>query len=52
MLKGISRKKLGLRQQTIDRYYEPEEDQEGHKGQDRFETTDRIIMNKIERDRG
>ena len=52
MLKGISQKKLGLRQQTIDRYYEPEEDQEGHKGQARFEIIGRKIMNKIERDRG
>ena len=53
MLKGISQKRLGLRQQIIDRYYEPEEDQEeGHKGQARFEITGREIMNKIEEDKG
>ena len=52
MLKGIFQKKLGLRQQTIDRYCEPEEDQGGHKGQDRLEIIDRKVMNKIEMDRG
>ena len=52
MLKGIFQKKLGLRQQTIDRYCEPEEDQGEHKGQDRLKIIDRKVMNKIEKDRG
>ena len=50
MLKGISQKKLGLRQQTIDRYCEPEEDQEGLKEPERLVIGMRI-MNKIEKDR-
>ena len=52
MLKGISQKKPGLKQQTTGRYCEPEEDQGGHKGQDRLEIIGRKVMNKIEKDRG